>query len=195
MPADFEESSSSHYESESEEDDLSMSSSPVSQDGEVLENTNDNLTAEIEDDGDVFRITLTKTPDQTDGTFYAPPADVREKVLPTIKEDSESKNTTLSSLGAARLKKKKPLDLVQQNQSEALKLVAEDSLQAMVNTAEKLQIGEKQTTAIIENVAIKELDNLLEKLPAGRRESSKDLKETRKSKKKKDKKYKIGEDE
>lgn len=103
LPADFGESSSSHYESESS-DDLSMSSSPISKDGEVLEDTNGTVERE-EEDGDVFRITLTKTPEQTDGTFYKPPPDVLDKVLPTIKEDSESKNTTLSSMGNAKIKK------------------------------------------------------------------------------------------
>lgn len=70
LPADFGESSSSHYESESS--DLSMSSSPISKDGEVLEDTNGTVEREGEEDGDVFRITLTKTPEQTDGTFYKP---------------------------------------------------------------------------------------------------------------------------
>ena len=71
LPADFGESSSSHYESESE-DDLSMSSSPISKDGEVLDDTNGTVERGEEEDADVFRITLTKTPEQTDGTFYKP---------------------------------------------------------------------------------------------------------------------------
>ena len=54
----------------------------------------------------------------------------------------------------------------------------------MVNTAEKLQIGEQATAKV-------EIDKMLEKLPEG----GKELKERKKSKKKKDTKYQIGQDE